>query len=336
MTPAWLLLSLLGPAGPLGGQGSSLAAAAAASGRPRECMSSSRRALSRGPSVWEMARVPNLQRYCDLIAKAQAELPTAPEAAKQSAAEADRALPGRAGPAVVMARAALALGALDDAARHFERARTLEPRSVEDPTTLHDLARVLRRTGKLDESLSVYRALVPRVDLLANAESKVLVLLEAAHVAMAAPVHDASAQSLRSRLDEAIAYLREARQRPPTQLAKDVLLSLVLALDRSGDRAQADAALGDAQRAGAKPRVGPAPYLASPDEGLALDALAAEGSDRAGAIKGWESYLQSPAGKGPWAAAARARLDVLKKGGSAPKSAAPADKPPAKKKKAAP
>ncbi len=37
-----------------------------------------------------------------------------------------------------------------------------------------------------------------------------------------------------AQLDEAIAYLREARQRPPTQLAGDVLLSLALALDRAG------------------------------------------------------------------------------------------------------
>src|SRR6185503_7469389 len=106
MSAAWLLVSVLAGT-PVGTQGASLAAAAAASGRPREC-TGSRRSASKGPSVWEVARVPNLGRYCDLVARAQAELATSPEAARESAAEADRALPGHASPAVVMARAALA------------------------------------------------------------------------------------------------------------------------------------------------------------------------------------------------------------------------------------
>ena len=332
--PLLLIPALLSPAPlPAGlGHGSGLSAAAAASGRPPECSSGSKRALARGPSVWELARVPTLQRYCDLMARAHAELPTMPDSARMAAEEADRALPGRAAPAVVLARAALAMGSIDEAARAFDRSRAVDPRSVEDPSTMHDLARVLVRTGKRDEALGVYRALVPRVDLLGTTDRRVAVLLEAAHLSMAAegaggaaptlgdlarpaPGAKAPAQPPRARLDEAIAYLREARQHPPTQLAGDVMLSLALALDRAGDRDEADATLAEAQAKGARLPPGALDYLAAPEDRAALDALAAEGSDRAAAQKAWEGYLAGPGGKGAWATAARARLEALKKGG---------------------
>jgi tetratricopeptide (TPR) repeat protein len=327
------------------GHGASLSAAAAASGRPPECTSGSKRALAKGPSVWELARVPTLQRYCDLMARAHAELPTMPDAARISAMEADKALPGRAAPAVVLARAALAMGTLDEAARAFERARAVDPRSVEDPSTMHDLARVLARTGKRDEALGVYRALVPRVDLLGNTDRRVSVLLEAAHVSMAAegaggvpptvaelakpkagarPAPADASKPPHGRLDEAIAYLREARLRPPTGLAGDVLFSLALALDRAGAREEADATLAEAERAGAHLRTSKLDYLDTPEDHAALAALAAETADRPAAQKAWEAYLAGPGGKGPWAAAARARLDALKKGGSARAAKAPA------------
>lgn len=341
MTAGWLLIvaASLAPAplpmgasfGPSGG----LSAAAAASGRPPECMSGSRRALAHGPSIWEVARVPNLQRYCDLMARAHTQLAAQPELARSAAEEADKLFPGRPAPRVVLARASLALGALDEAARAFADARALDPRSVEDPGTLHDLARVLARTGKRDEALTIYRALVPRIDLLGFAERRVSVLLEAAHVSMAAeaagtatPPAEIGKKVQRARLDEAVAYLREARQRPPTPLAGDVLLSLALVLDRAGDRDASDAALAEAQRLGARTRPGALDYVASPGDELGLAALGAEGSDRAAAQKSWEAFLAGPGGKGPWAAAARARLELLKKGGAAhPSKPAPALKP---------
>lgn len=301
---------------------SSLAAAAAASGRPRECMSRSRRALSQGPSVWERARVPTLQRYCDMLSRARAQLSSNPELSRQAAEEAEKALPGKAAPRVALGRAALALGDLETAAKELLAAKEIDPRSVEDPSTMHDLARVLRKTGKREEALTVYRALVPRVDLLSSTELRVSVLLEAAHASMAAysgdPAKDradAKAAEMKANpLDEAIAYLREAKQRPPTLLANDVALSLVLALDRAGEREAADAALADAHRTGARVRRSSLDYLSAADERLALESLVLEGSDRAAAIKSWEAYLATPAGKGPWAAAARARLDALRHG----------------------
>jgi tetratricopeptide (TPR) repeat protein len=306
-------------------------------------MSGSRRALARGPSLWEAAREPNLARYCDLMARAQTELGAQPEAAKTAAIEADQALAGRAAPAVVLARAELALGSLEAAAAAFDKARAIDPRSVEDPGTMHDLARVLARTGKRDEALAVYRALVPRVDLLGTPDRRISVLIEAAQVSMAAEaagtgtaLADVGKKPTGGRLDEAAAYLREARSRPATQLAGDVLLSLALVLDRAGDREQADAALAEAQRSGFTDRFrsgagkASAPACcAAPEDALALAALAAEGRDRVEAQKAWEAFLAGPGGKGAWAGAAKARLDGLKKGVVA-KPASPKGAPPPK------
>lgn len=269
-----------------------------------------------------------------MLSRARAQLSSNPELSKQAALEAEKALPGKAAPRVALARAALALGDLEGAAKEFLAAKKIDPRSVEDPSTMHDLARVLRKTGKREEALSVYRTLVPRVDLLSSTEVRVSVLLEAAHASMAAysanPERETSAKSdskgadlKASPLDEAIAYLREAKQRPPTMLANDVALALVLALDRAGEREAADAALADAHRSGARVRRSSLDYLSSTDERIALEALAQQGSDRAAAIKLWEAYLATPAGKGPWGTAARARLDALKHGaGKGKKTAA--------------
>jgi hypothetical protein len=171
---------------------------------------------------------------------------------------------------------------------------------------------------------------VPRVDLLGTIDRRVSVLLEAAHVSMScegAGGTPPSADELvtgertmkathRAQLDEAIAYLREARQRPPTLLVGDVLLSLALALDRAGSREEADATMAEAERAGAHLRSGALEYLATPEDRAALDALAAESRDRAAAQKAWERYLAGSGGKGAWAAAARLRLDALRKGGA--------------------
>lgn len=306
------------------GPGAGLLAAAASSGRPRECAPSSHRGIARGPSIWAIARRPSLQAFCDRMARAHAQLPTSPEAAKQAAEEADRLLPGTASAAALLGRVHLALGALDDAAKAFARARAIDPRSVDDPLTMHDLASVQRKKGELAAALETYRALVPRVELIAPAERRVAVLLEAAHVAMArtspsAPSGDADAKAKGDgdpALAEAVAFLREARQRPPSALAADVLLSLALVLDRAGDRVPADAALADARPLVAARAVrGAAPdYVAAPEEQHAIAALAHEASgDRAAAIAAWGKFLAAH-GDGRWAQAARARRDALEKG----------------------
>ena len=116
-----------------------------------------------------------------------------------------------------------------------------------------------------------------------------------------------------ARLDEALAYLREARLRAPNELSGAASLALALALDRAGDHAASDAALFEGARAGARVRV--FNFLAAPEDQLAIEALALEPGDKAGAQKKWETFLVGAGGHGPWASAARARLDALRRGG---------------------
>lgn len=304
MLPALLLASALGATLPASGSG--LLAAAAASGRPPECAPVARRA-GRGPSVWAEARAPELTHYCDLLAHAEVALANDPSGAKRMASEADALWPGHASPSVILGRAALALGDASEAMRAFDRAASIDARSLEDPVTMHAHALALRDLGRRDQALAVFRALVPRVDLLAPSSRRVEVLLEAALLAMADEARPPAA-----RADEAIAYLREARQRPGSPLAGDVLVALALALDRAGDRVQADATLADVRRGSARP-LG-ARYLAAPEDGLALAALAAERFDAGAAAKQWEAFLGGHGGRGAWAAEAKARLERLRHG----------------------
>lgn len=309
-----------------------LIAAAAASGRPPECAPSQRRGLAHGLSVWQLARVPNLQPYCDLVARAHAQLRTSPEAAKKSALKADAKLPGRAAPEVILGRAELGLGNPEAAAKHFARALSIDPRSLEDPRAMHDLAKAQTRTNQPDAALATYRALVTRASLLPDNGQRVEVLLEAAHASMAAaataPVSAAApregeATSTReSLLEEAIACLREARRLPATELASDVLLSLALGLDRAGRSSQADAALVEVARTAAAPRPGIPDYLVVEDDKLLLDGLALAATDAKAARQKVEAYLAGAGGQGAWAEAARRRLQKL---------AAPAKPPPKKK-----
>jgi len=306
----WIPVLLLGSAAASGS--SSLTAAAAASGRPAECRQEG--ASPKGPSVWAIARQPELGPYCDLVARAHALLAADPAAAVKAAEEAERTLPGRAAPAVVLARAALAQGRLDDAERWFGIAAALEPRSVEDPTTMHDHARTLKRRGHGPEALAIYRKLVPRVALLANPDREVAVLLEAAHVAMASSTPPTAGEATVSGLDEAATYLREARARPATQYKGDVLWSLALVVDRMGQKENADALVAEARRSGARLRAAGADYVAADGDLDALAALAAEGDEPNKALTHWDAFLAGPGGKGPWAAFATRRADALRKG----------------------
>jgi tetratricopeptide (TPR) repeat protein len=267
----------------------------------------------RGPSVWDVARAPDLARYCDKLAHAHVALAADAKGARRAAEEADQLLPGHASPKVVVARAALALGDVDGAMRAFDAASALDPRSLEDPATMHDHAVALRRAGRMPEALAVYRALVPRVDLLAPSGRRVEVLLEAALLAMAVEAKKPAAEA---RADEAIAYLREARLRGASALAGDVSVALGLALDRGGLRVQAEAVLADLRRV--PTQIFGARYLATADEGLALAAIAEERRDTAAAIKAWQAFLATEGGQGAWAAPAKARLDALRHGAKAP------------------
>jgi len=258
--------------------------------------------------------VPGLERYCARLARGQARLASDPEAAGAAARGADEAMPGRAAPLVLEARAALALGKLDDAVALFDRGRALETRSVEQPAALYDLATTLRRTGKLRRALDAYRILVPRAAMLSSRAVRALALLEAAHVSMALAAQDDDVAAL----DEAMAYLREAGRNRHHPNGIDVALSLALTLDRAGRAALADTIVEELVGGNAWAERRATPYLARPGDELALRALALQRHRPRDAARLWRHFLADPQTGGLAKAAAEARMSRL--GGSAPSS----------------
>src|SRR5687767_7725658 len=86
---------------------SQLSGAAAASPRPPECRAGARLTAS---ELWSRARVPELTRYCDALARGYARLGRSPSDALAQADRAERALPARAATWVLKGRANYALG----------------------------------------------------------------------------------------------------------------------------------------------------------------------------------------------------------------------------------
>ena len=322
----------------LGSAEHDLVATAAATGRPRVCLPKQTAAGGRGASVWSLARTPQLQRYCHLIARAHARLRGDPLAARSAALAADEVLPGRAPTRVVMARTALSMDRIAEAWQEFNKALSIDPQALEQPLAMHDLAVAQWRSGKLREALATYRILVPRAGLLPDRELRARVMLEAAHVAMALaaeppPVAPSAAAGAPPQpavtppastppantppdkepaLDETLAFLRAATADPHHRLRLDVELSLVLALDRVGRSRQADAVLGELSGTARWAETARPDYLAAVADLPALRALAWQQTDRARAIQQWQSFLAGPGGKGPWAKAATARLAGLR------------------------
>jgi tetratricopeptide (TPR) repeat protein len=283
----------------------SLTASAQASARPRECSprASDLRAGSARANVWETARDPNLARYCDLIARALGQLKSVPARARETAEVAEQISPGHAGTALIRGRALAGLGSYEAALLEMDRARQIDPRSLEDPETMRDWAACLARTGRTKEALDAYRALAPRVALIQGADAQAAALLEAADLSFAfgPPA-----------LDDAIAFLREARRVGATGLGARIVAELALALDRRAMTEEAASTAMDARR-----RIGhDADTVAGKQPGAeaaAAVALVLEATDRARAMHGWETYLQAEGGKGPWADHARRRLESLAK-----------------------
>ncbi len=291
-----------------------LVAAAAASGRPPECLpirvSAPGGRQGRPASVWARARHPKLQRYCHLLSQAQTRLSHDADEARKAALAADKLLPGRAAPAVVIGRCALRSDDVKGALAAFTAALKRDPLAVEQPLAMHDLALAYWRAGKLTEALATYRILVPRASLLPSRASRARVLLEAAHVAIAVAAQDPKGTS--RNLTEALAYLREAARDPHQTHRLDIGLSLVLALDRAGRRAQANAVLAEQRGSEGWAKRARADYLGEPAELEALRALALEQTRPGQAAKHWQGYLDQVGTNHPFRKAAQARLAGLK------------------------
>ncbi len=296
----------------------SQAGGAWASGRPTECASLDG---GRGANVWERAKAPELRRYCDLLAAGAAKLAwstaRAPSGAPAPLARvpvettsrevldiadlADRAMPGRAGPALLRGRALALVGKWAEARKALAAAKATDERALDDPQSLLSWGRVLARTGSPGEAQEAYRALLPRAAILASAE-RGAAGVEAGLLAMARGPDG---------LDEAIAILRQARRDAQDALQSFAVMALALALDRAGDADEARAVL--AERVHADPR----PILAdarvkealstagSAVEGRAAAALALGTIDPRAAAAEWKAVAE--AGAGPWTAHALAR-----------------------------
>lgn len=290
------------------GLGIELGALARSGVRPVECGGGGVRAPA---ARWDRARTPGLGAYCDALARGYAELGSAPGLSRESARAADRALPGRAGPAVLEARADVAEGAWEHAFTRFGDARSLAARSLDEPASLHDAAVAALRSGHPTEALEAYRALIPRVDLLGDRGRAITVLVEGAVLSMSfGPEH----------LTEAVGYALEARRRGVfPALSGYALAVLALAADRQGHSTEAIAIAEEAGGAyqlesdrgqGAKRRPG-VPVLVGAELD-AMIAILAERTDRGLASDRWQSYLASDAGRAsPYAGHARARLEAL-------------------------
>lgn len=251
--------------------------------------------------AWDRARAPDLARYCDLVAQAEAAVETDAKRATAAATEADRLAPGRARPLVLLARAAAREERSADAVELFRRARAIDPRAAADGASLFALATSLARTGAVGEARVAYRALVPEASALAPAR-RTRARIDAG-LAILAEGPDSAA--------EAVSVLRAAATAPAPELAALADAALALALDRSGVRGEARARAVSAASGGALGASGRAAASRSED-GLALAALLAEDTNAPRAIAAWEAFLAS-AGASPWAAHARAHVAELKK-----------------------
>ena len=258
----------------------------------------------RAANKWERAKVPNLQRYCALLASGTAKLVNAGALAKDVPAiadEADKLLPGRAAPSVLKGRALLRLGKASEALVVLEEARTRDDRALDDPVALLAWARANARTGHFDEAANAYRAALPRTSALAAAERSAA-SFEAGMIVMA--------QGPKA-IDDAVAMLRQARREAQDSMQTASVVALALALDRSGQKEEAKAVLAERVRADAKPVLAdPRVSDALADAGVsyesdALLATALEATDAAASRDAWHRYLERAGAKSAWAEHAR-------------------------------
>jgi tetratricopeptide (TPR) repeat protein len=283
-------------------------AAAWSSGRPPECGGEDARAAN----VWERAKAPELRRYCDLVAGAASKLAgTAPmpREAIKAAQDAEKVLPGHAAPRILEGRALAASGQLDDALKALTEGKARDARSLDDPLALLAWARVNARTGHGDEASDAYRALLPRASAL-PAGDRASASIEAGLIAS---VRGQSA------LDDAVAALREGAKDAQDDAQPVAVLALALALDRRGDADEAHALLSERAHGDPRTPLGTARakevLAVAPNEALAMQAVALEATDPAGAKDAWQKYIDA-APQGPWAAHAKAHLASL--GGKRP------------------
>jgi tetratricopeptide (TPR) repeat protein len=272
--------------------------------RPVECNLATG---SGGANLWERVKVPNLARYCDLLASASAKLTSGSKMLAEVvrlAEEADRLVPGRAAPLVIKGRALGDLGRDAEALGVLRAALARDDRVLDDPAALLAWARALAAVGDLQGASQAFRTLLPRVDVLPLPDRGAAYV--AAGVLLLAMGPDSVA--------DAVAVLRQARRDSPDILRSASSFLLALALDRGGAGAEAAAVVAEEGAQGAADVLSDARVLRvlgkrTEPEGKAALALALEvGKQAAAAHVVWQAYLDSGAAGGVWAEHARGHL----------------------------
>jgi tetratricopeptide (TPR) repeat protein len=252
-----------------------------------------------------------MRAYCDLIASATSKLTSGRENARGALSEAEAALklaPDRPAAKVLEARALERLGKPEEAFESFTQAQKLEPRSLDEPVVLLSFARTLARTKRLPEAEAAYRTLLPRASFLDTRERS-SAYLEAGLLLLSKG---------QGSVDEAVAVFRQARAESQDSARAVSIVLLALALDRSGDLAQAQAVLGDRgdprslfEEARIKDIF---EIVSAQPEQIAAVAEALGREKPQEARDAWSRYLKAVP-KGPWAEHAQKRLQV---GGAKP------------------
>jgi Flp pilus assembly protein TadD len=281
---------------------------------------------SKKANLWESAKQPALESHCGALQKGAQRVDAGNfVAALDFAQKADDLTPGLAGPNVVRGLAYARWGKPKDAVAAFEKAKSLHPRALDDATVLDDYGASLVRVGKLEAARRAYRALLPRVagptgmcGVQATCAAASLAYLTAGVLAM---------DEGTSGLEEAVAILREARNKSDGELRRVAAFALALALDRRGDADQAREIASDmAKTRGVPAEVPPEITVRFPglEEAHAVRAIGLETVDAANAIIAWKAYLDGGGDKRAWAANAKAHIAKLEKG---PKTEPKKDKP---------
>jgi hypothetical protein len=148
----------------------------------------------------------------------------------------------------------------------------------------------------------VYRTLGPRLSALAPPDDRARTFLEAAELAFAAGPQA---------LDDAVAFLSEAKQLAGRELEWRIGAELALAFDRKGAKDEASGLVVDLARR-SKGRVRPLVNPEATDE-LAASALVLEAINARQACEAWEKYLTTVGERAPFADHARQHLAAMRK-----------------------
>jgi len=277
--------------------------------RPSECTSLDG---GRASVVWQRVKAPELQRYCDLIASGIAKLasePGMPDEALATAAEAEKALPGRAPAAILSGRALLRQGRASEAYASLREAKRRNERALDEPHALLAWARAAGRTGRTDEAREAYASLLPSLDSLPTFERE-SAYVEGGMLFLAKGPE---------RLSQAIEALRQARREAHGDPQVVATVALALALDRAGELAEARGVIDERPLPGAAAAIdrARARRLIGPEtndpEALALAAYLVESQKSKGAREAWRRYIDALP-SGPWAAHAKEHEAALAHG----------------------